>query len=252
MVHRAPRIRMMIPFRRPGDAGAGLPTAKPATDASEAAPRPLRLVVAPASRRAREPETRMSPVEREPAELMARVRAGDTGAFENLVERLWRRVFLYAYHLVGDADRASDVAQEAFARLWQKRAAWHASGGVEVWLLRTARNVVISEQRKLAVRKRFAVSVSRQEARRPRTPLQDAEDEELRAAIMQAIHRLSQRRREVFTLFHLQGLSYREISEIMEIRPQTVANYLKAALADLRAALAPHLPGLSGDAETAE
>jgi RNA polymerase sigma factor (sigma-70 family) len=177
----------------------------------------------------------------EAAELMARVRDGDTVAFEQIVDTFWRRTLAYVRHLCGDSDRAYDVTQEAFSRLWEKRADWTSSGSVRVWLLRTARNLVISDERKLKVRTQKALDVAREYPRVP-TPLDNAEAAELRVAIHRALHQLSPRRKEVFTLFHLQGLSYREISGIMGVRPQTVANYLQAALADLRVLLSPHFP----------
>ncbi|HWV57975.1 MAG TPA: sigma-70 region 4 domain-containing protein, partial [Longimicrobiales bacterium] len=65
---------------------------------------------------------------------------------------------------------------------------------------------------------------------------------ELRVAILAAAERLSPRRREAFTLVHIHGLSNREVAEIMDVRPQTVANYLQAAIADLRVALKPFFP----------
>jgi RNA polymerase sigma-70 factor, ECF subfamily len=172
-------------------------------------------------------------------ELMERVRDGDVRAFEQLVERYWSRTLVYVRHLSRDADWAYEVTQEAFSRLWERRREWKAPGSVRVWLLRTARNIVISDQRKWQVRARRALEVA-QEYRPVRTPLEDAERMELRSAIQCALRKLSPRRREVFTLFHLHGLSYREISAIMGLRPQTAANYLQAALADLRKLLAPH------------
>jgi RNA polymerase sigma factor (sigma-70 family) len=78
--------------------------------------------------------------------------------------------------------------------------------------------------------------------RAARTPLEDVEALELRAAIQRAVWKLSARRREAFVLFHLQGLSYREISGIMGVRPQTVANYLQAAVGELRILLSDYMP----------
>src|SRR5690606_22603202 len=105
-----------------------------------------------------------------------------------------------------------------------------------------ARNLVISDQRRWKVRAQRAVDVA-EEYRRVRTPLEVTEATELRIAIRKALRRLSPRRREAFTLFHLQGLSYREISGIMGVRSQTVANYIQTAIAELRVLLAHHRQG---------
>ena len=76
-------------------------------------------------------------------------------------------------------------------------------------------------------------------------PVLEAAQYDLERAMQRAIDALAPRRREAFTLFHLQNLSYREIAEIMEVQPQSVANHLQAALADLRVALGPVFPALS-------
>ncbi len=180
---------------------------------------------------------------------MQQVRGGSAPAFESIVDLYWEQTARYVQHMVGDPDRASDIAQEAFARLWQRRNEWTATGSVRVWLLRTARNVIVSEARKRAVRMKWATQARGESQKRPSTPLQETEQAELRTAIQRALERLPPRRREVFTLFHIQDLSYREISEIMDIRPQTVANYLQAAIADLRVLLAPFFPALKDSPE---
>lgn len=185
-----------------------------------------------------------TPAEREGHELMRRVRNGDSAAFEEVVERYWMRTLSYARHMCGDSDGAYDVTQETFGRLWEVRGSWEPTGSVKVWLLRTARNLVLLEQRRLKTRARLAIQVVL-EYRPVRTPLEDAEKLEIRTAIARAIRKLSARRREAVTLFHLQGLTYREVAAIMGVRPQTAMNYVQAGIGDLRVLLARHFPSPS-------
>jgi len=178
----------------------------------------------------------MSP---DPGKLMKEVVNGDLDAFRELVEMLWSPTLKYVYHLTGgDADHAHDIAQVAFTRLWEARSTLSQAEAVRVWLLRTARNLAVVEHRRMTARIRWH-NGSADNARAPRTPLEEAERSELRTAIDHAVRRLPPRRRESFTLCHLQGLSYREAAEVMGIRQQSVANHLQAALAELREALAP-------------
>jgi RNA polymerase sigma-70 factor (ECF subfamily) len=175
------------------------------------------------------------------AALMERVRVGDVRAFESIIERSWGGVLMYALQLVGgDADPAEDLAQEAFARLWRSRAEWRGEGSVRVWLLSTVRHVFLSSERKLRKHKEWAGTRDVESVPKSRTPLEETESEELRDAIDQAVRTLSPRRREAFTLVHLQGLSSREAAKVMRVRPQTVANYLQAAMVDLRTRLRPY------------
>jgi RNA polymerase sigma factor (sigma-70 family) len=183
--------------------------------------------------------------DRHERELIARIQRGEVAAFEQLMERYWTRVCLYVEHFDADTEFAADVSQEVFTRLWKVRQEWNPAGSVGAWLMRTARNLTISEQRRRKVRTRWVLFSRGGESRRPVTPLQATEQAELRSALERAIRELSPRRREAITLYHLQGLSYREIGEIMGIRPQTAANYLQAAFADLRVMLAGFFPALS-------
>lgn len=179
---------------------------------------------------------------------MCRLRASDAAALDELVSMYWRPVVAYARSLLSDGDAAYDIGQEAFVRLWQQRHRWDARGSVRVWLFRTVRNLSISEHRKRGVRAKWSTRQAVLETA-PRTPLQDAEDAELRSAVEAAVEQLSPRRREVFTLFHLQNLSYNEIAAVMGIKPQTVANYLQAAVAELRVSLQRFFPALSAPAD---
>lgn len=170
--------------------------------------------------------------------VMGRLQAGDPAALDELIDRYWQPIVAYSCQMAVDQDSACDVAQEVFMRLWRRRERWDPRGSVRVWLFRTARNLIISEHRKQKVRARLINIVET-----VRTPLDDAEDEELQQAITVALRCLSERRREAFTLFFLRGLSYREIADIMSIQPQSVANHLQAAIAQLRSALVEFFPG---------
>jgi RNA polymerase sigma factor (sigma-70 family) len=179
--------------------------------------------------------------------LMARVVAGDADAFDTLLRAHWAATGTYARSLAVDPDAADDIIQEAFVRLWRARATWKPGGSVRVWLFRTVRNLWISEHRRRRVRDRWAASRTVADLPRPRSPLEAAESAELRAAISDTVAELSPRRREVFTLFHVQDLSYREIAEVMGIREQSVANHLQAAVARLRHSLRSYFPALRRD-----
>jgi|GEM_PF-298800 len=184
--------------------------------------------------------------------LMQRVRDSDIEAFERIVEGFWEGTLLYALQLVGERDRADDLAQEAFARLWQTRSDWRGDGSVRAWLLRTARHLFLSDRRKARVRARRLEGAEEKLSRNTPTPLQELERNELRAAIAEAVRSLPPRRREAFTLVCLQGLSNLEVSEIMDVRPQTIANYLQAAFADMREALRPYFPSFGGASSSEE
>ena len=67
-----------------------------------------------------------------------------------------------------------------------------------------------------------------------------------------AVARLPDRRREVFRLVREEGLSYKDVAELMELSSQTVANHMGLAMADLRTALKPFLSGRDESEEEEE
>jgi RNA polymerase sigma-70 factor, ECF subfamily len=175
--------------------------------------------------------------------LAARITAGDVGAFSALLDRFWEPLVRYAHQLLGSQDAAEDVAQEAFVRLWAKRAALKADTSPRAYLYRLVHNLAIDELRMREVRGRRG-RLSQPEPLYPPTPAQVTEADELAEVAAEAIQALPSRRRDVFVLGHFHDMSYREIAEALDITPRTVANHMTLALRDLRHALRPYLEGL--------
>ena len=168
-------------------------------------------------------------------ELVARLRRGDAGALELILQRHWPPVVAYLVRVVGSQDAAEDIAQRTFWRLWERRARWRDSGSLRGLVYRVARNLAISERRRWGAEARSAAAAAGR--RPPPSPLELLEDRQLRHALDHAIQALPARRREVFVLRCIHGLSYAEIAAITGTAPQTVANQLSRALATLRTTL---------------
>lgn len=173
-------------------------------------------------------------------ELAERIRAGDLSGFSAFLRENWAGLVRYIASFLGSADEAKDIAQEAFVRLWEGRSGLRPHASARPYLYRIARNLAINERRRRELQRLLA---ARQAEDRPsvRTPASELEATELRAIIERAIESLPDRRREAFVLAHLQNMPHREIAEIMGISPQTVANQISTALAQLRESLAPYL-----------
>ena len=177
------------------------------------------------------------------AELKDRLRSGDPTALEDLLATYWRPLVGYVTALTDQPSQAEDLAQEAFVRLWEQRREWSAPGSLRTLLYRIARNLAFNHRRWLRVRLRARVQlalVQRTERRTP-TPLETIEQAELRAALEHALAGLSPRRREIFTLRQIHGLSLLETAETLGITVQSVKNQMGAAVADLRRLLGPML-----------
>ncbi len=170
--------------------------------------------------------------------LMGRLQAGDEQAMSVLLAEHWTSVVNYAFGFVGSWDKAEDVAQDAFVRIWEGRKKW-SRGSLGALVHRIARNAaldVLKSPRHAAPREDPDTLVG------VGTPDRDVELSELNQAVAKAMRELPPRRREVFKLARESGFSYAEIAEIMGLSRQTVANHLSLALSDLRVMLRPFLP----------
>jgi len=181
-----------------------------------------------------------------PAESATRDVARDAGqaqvaALQALVtqcfEELAGPVFRYVRGYVRDVPVARELTQEAFARLCAELTAGRAVTDVRAWLFRVAHNLAIDEQRRLRVRgaHESAADVAGFERRLP-DPSPSAEHalrrRERHGWLRAALPRLSSQERRCLFL-RAQGLHYREIAEVLDIRIPTVVTFLTRAIQKL-------------------
>lgn len=172
--------------------------------------------------------------------IVCRLADGDAAALSELLDLFWAPLVRYAIRVLGTQDAAEDVVQEAFIRLWETREQLDAGKSVRGFLYRIVHNRTVDELRRRRLRGDRSIRL-RAALPTPPTPAELTQAGQLEAAAAHAIEALADRRREVFVLAHLHGLSYREISEALGISPRTVANHMTLALRELRIALRPFL-----------
>jgi RNA polymerase sigma-70 factor (ECF subfamily) len=187
-------------------------------------------------------------VELDDLALVARARAGDARAFEPLVEKYRQRVYRLAYNVLRDAEEAWDVAQEAFIRAYQALPSFRGQSAFYTWLFRITMNVASDRARQRAARGRAFGTERVEEEEWDRTlvdqgeaPDDSAVRAEQRRRIMCALESLPEHHRAIIMLSDLEGLSYREIAEVLGIPMGTVMSRLHNARKRLRAALGPLL-----------
>ena len=95
---------------------------------------------------------RVGLVSEDDREAVRRVQAGDTEAFEPLVEKYKRKVFRLAYQVLRDQEEALDVAQEAFVKAFRALPAFKGDSAFYTWLFRITMNVALDRKRQRATR----------------------------------------------------------------------------------------------------
>jgi RNA polymerase sigma-70 factor (ECF subfamily) len=178
-------------------------------------------------------------------DLLRSLRSGDPEALGGLLERLWAPLVVYARRILPEGTDPQDVVQEAFVRLWSRRAELRDDGSLKALLYKMVRNASLDELR--TSRRRHRLQAAGPQPPRPRTPYEDVHGAELKRLAAAAVARLPEKRQEVFRLVREGGLSYRETAEVLGLSEQTVANHMSLALADLRTAIRPFLSGREGE-----
>ena len=175
-------------------------------------------------------------------EWLEAVRAGDPSAFEALFRAYHAPLCSFAYRYLGARDLAEEIVQEVFLCIWERREIWDVRTSVKGYLLTAVRNAALSYLRhERVVRRRQAEVRDFQEVVAPSPEVRALEAETV-VAVRQAIGRLPDRCRLVFTLHREQGLTYAEVAEVLGISPRTVEVQIGRALKSLRKGLASHRP----------
>ncbi len=197
--------------------------------------------------------------------LVERTKAGDTGAFRELVVRYQRRVYAVALGIVKDRDLAWDVAQEAFVRVHGHLPEFKGESTFSTWVLRIAAHVAIDAVRKERAAARDEVEDVREEdverggegilaTGLGNDPQRNALRRELAGKMTEALAQLPEKHRTILVLRELEGLSYEELAERLGIHKGTVMSRLFHARKKMQGLLRDYvdLPGTGAAAAGGE
>jgi RNA polymerase sigma-70 factor (ECF subfamily) len=189
-------------------------------------------------------------------ELMLRFQSGDESAFEALVLRYQGLVRHFLLRYLRDRDRAEDLVQEVFLRVFRSRGRYEATAGFSSWLLTITTRLALNEIRGLRRRRRvFSESGADDSAdeggtawerapdHREDEPTAGAEAKELEKLIDRLIANLPEQQRAAILLCRLHDLSYAEIAVALETTIGAVKSLVLRARENLRRGLEPYLEG---------
>jgi RNA polymerase sigma-70 factor (ECF subfamily) len=182
------------------------------------------------------------------AALIRRARDGDSAAMSALVEAHYKQAYNLAYHLSGNYDEASDIAQEAFIRVYRSLDAFRGDANFSTWLYRIVTNVFLDERKKQKVRSHSSLeeylelednTVTRQIEDPSPGPEQMVEQSERNSVVGDAVRQLPEIQRAMIAMYHFQSLSYEEIAEVLNLPIGTVKSRLNRARLALKNKLEP-------------
>ena len=189
-------------------------------------------------------------VERTEWDLVRLAGNGDKEAFRELVERRQRRVLAVVMGMLHDREAALEVTQETFIKAFRSIGRFKGDASFYTWIYRIAVNLAIDHQRRewrrpLTDSTRNTGNDGQTEElldrigdENPRgDPFEATKDSELRQRVLAAIDELTPDHKAVILLRELEGLSYEEISRVMQCSKGTVMSRLHYARKKLQARL---------------
>ncbi len=174
--------------------------------------------------------------------LMVAVSKGDKRAFDEIYERYSGPLLGYFMRMLWrDREKAEDFVHDIFAKIIRKPELFDPSRRFRTWLYSVANNMCKNEYKRQEVRKNtsngldssYAVSDDNVNV------LHEVQDRQFKQAFEESMSALDQKHSEVFKLRHIDGLSIKEIAEVLEISDGTVksrifyaSKYLAESLKD--------------------
>jgi len=172
-----------------------------------------------------------------PDSLIEQCLAGDQIAWEQIVRQNWRKVFNVAYKFVGKHDEAEDLTQDIFLKIFKALKTFDRRANFQTWIISISRNLCIDHYR--SVRKerqtiaRDVDSNDLQPATPERGPYAQAEHQDLKAQLRQALETLPITLRTAVVLRDLQELSYQEIADRLGLPEGTVKSRINRGRIEL-------------------
>ena len=171
------------------------------------------------------------------ADLLARVVGGDERALTALYDRMSPLAYGLALRVVGSADTAEDVVQDAFMRIWHRADRYEAArGAARPWILRVVRNVAIDRLRTADARSR-AETRSQTDATLvsvPEEPDETASRSERSRTLRRALAELPAEQRRALEIAYFEGLSHSEIAAREQMPLGTVKTRIRDGVLRLR------------------
>jgi RNA polymerase sigma-70 factor, ECF subfamily len=178
------------------------------------------------------------------AEFMLRVKEGDDGAFNYLVEKYRRPLIGFMYRMTHNAATAEELAQEVFLRVYRSRTTYTADAKFSTWLYRIATNLAANHARDTR-HERPEVQVSIDEPDEESGTTVDVADsrsnveqdlvrEERLKAIRKHIQALPERQRMAVIMHKYQNMDYKQIAEVLKLSESATKSLLFRAYETLR------------------
>jgi RNA polymerase sigma-70 factor (ECF subfamily) len=177
--------------------------------------------------------------EKDDIELVERCKGGDDAAFEGLVRLYQDRIYSLCRYMLKNRHDAEDAAQDTFLKAYRNLSNFTPKAPFFTWLYRIAVNTCLDRQKRPLWQSLFKWSEKGEEeaieipSDKP-SPEEICESHQLAAVLHAALNRLSPKLRAIIVLREIDGLSYEEIAEVLEVSVGTVKSRLSRAKEEMK------------------
>ncbi len=166
------------------------------------------------------------------------MKRGKEGAFSEIYERYWEKLYRYVFNRTNSADVAFEITQDVFVSLWQRRQEVSFHSSLSAYLFASVRYGLIRHIKNSRLREAYFRDFSLFISTQKDNSIEDKLNLHLlEEAVEKSVKDLPERCREIFRMSRYQNMSIKEISEKLNISHKTVENQLTIALKHLRKTL---------------
>ena len=174
-------------------------------------------------------------------ELIHSARKGDSMAFGELMQAHQDKIYTLCYRMTGNAEDAADLTQEVFLSAWRSLSRFQEQSSFGNWISRMATHASIDFLRREMRRQVLSMTMEEDSEERQAqvpderySPHRLLEQKEARQAVADALAALSPEHRQVLVLREMEGLSYQEVGQLLDLEEGTVKSRIARARLALR------------------
>lgn len=156
-----------------------------------------------------------------------------------ILEPYKNKMFRYAYSIIGNRFEAEDIVQESLIKIWKKKDKFAEIDNKEAWAITIVRNLAIDKVRARKKKKTSDIDEYFHISDNAPSPDVRLEQKEAVRKVAEIMDTLQEAQREIITLRDIEGYTYQEIADIMELKVDQVKVYLFRARKILRDKLSP-------------
>jgi RNA polymerase sigma-70 factor, ECF subfamily len=193
----------------------------------------------------------------EDAALLDGLRQGDNKAYETLIERFEHPVYNLVCRLADDPSEAADVVQDVFIKVFRNVGSFRGDSSLKTWIYRIAVNQARNQRRWFGRHRRQEVGLEPEAGETQGyqdwlqdpgpSPFEQVLDHETQALVEQALQEVAAPFRAALVLREMEGLSYEQIAEVLELNLGTVKSRILRGREALRKVLAQKLETPAGE-----